>query len=79
MKVVGESGDRRPPELPLTAEDLDDTLDRVAAACDFSSPELRRRHPKAHGSTPSDLLAEICRCMSTHEVRWAVCLLLKDL
>lgn len=79
MKVVADSGDLHPPEVSLTVEDVDDTLDRVAAACDFSSPDLRKRHRRVHVSTPSDLLAETLRCMSAQEIKWAVRLLLKDL
>lgn len=64
MKVMAESDELRPPGVSLATGDVDDTLDRVAAACEFSSSDLRQRHRNIHAPNPSDLLADMFRCMS---------------
>ncbi|KAK5069354.1 hypothetical protein LTR51_008604 [Lithohypha guttulata] len=78
-RVVAESGDLRGSKPPLTLTEVDATLDRVAAMCDFSSPELRQRHRNIPRTTASDLLVELFRSMSAQEVKWSVRVLLRDL
>ncbi|KAK5936570.1 hypothetical protein PMZ80_011168 [Knufia obscura] len=79
LNALVESGDLRGYKTPLTVREVEATLDRVAATCDFSSADLRERHGTSSRTTASDLLVDMFRSMSAQEVPWAVRLLLKDL
>ncbi|KAK5936458.1 hypothetical protein PMZ80_011302 [Knufia obscura] len=79
LNALVESGDLRGYKTPLTVQEVEATLDRVAATCDFSSADLRERHGTSSRTTASDLLVDVFRSMSAQEVPWAIRLLLKDL
>jgi DNA ligase-4 len=66
------------PIRPMTIQDINDTLDRVAASCAFSSPSHRgAARPGSIDSRTSLVLA--FRRMCSVEAKWLVRLLLKDL
>lgn len=79
MKAVAECGAQRSSRAPLTITELDYNLDQVAALCDFSDVELRKRSSQLDRSSVSSQLTSMFQRMSSLEVKWMVRLLLKDL
>lgn len=66
------------PRRPITIQDINDTLDRVAASCAFSSPGCGG--VVRSGSTDSrSSLVRAFRGLRSTEAKWLVRLLLKDL
>ncbi|KAK5308790.1 hypothetical protein LTR70_010801, partial [Exophiala xenobiotica] len=61
LNALVESGDLRGNKTPLTVHEVEATLDRVAATCDFSSADLRERHSTSSRTTASDLLVHMFR------------------
>jgi DNA ligase 4 len=66
------------PVRPTTIQDINDTLDRVAASCTFSSPAHRGAAPPGSIDSRTSLVRAFRRMCSV-EVKWLVRLLLKDL
>ncbi|KAK5093738.1 hypothetical protein LTS08_008851 [Lithohypha guttulata] len=79
LNALVVSGDLCGYKTPLTVQEVEATLDRVAATCDFSSADLRGRHGTNSRTTAFNLLVDMFRSMSAQEVPWAIRLLLKDL
>jgi DNA ligase-4 len=78
QSVVEDGGDPPQSQPSPTVEEVDGTLDLLASACDFSSPELRNRIQKK-SVEPSQELIGIFRRMRGLEVKWMIRVLLKDL
>ena len=66
------------PVRPMMIQDINDTLDRVAASCVFSSPAHRCIAPPGSIDTRTSLVRAFRRMCSV-EAKWLVRLLLKDL
>jgi len=79
MKAVEECGAQNSSRASLTITELDHTLDQVAAWCDFSDVELRKRYPRLDRASLSSQLTLMFQRMSSLEVKWDMRLLLKDL
>ena len=69
QRLVEDGGDPLQSQHSPTVEVVDQTLDRVASTCTFSSPEHRNRF-KAKPVDPSQELMGIFRRMSGLEAKW---------
>ena len=66
------------PVRPMMIQDINDTLDRVAASCEFSSPDYRGAAQPGSIDSRTNLIRAFRRMCSV-EAKWLVRLLLKDL
>ena len=78
QRLVEDGGEPLQTQHSPSVEGVDQTLDRVASTCAFSSPDLRNRI-KEKPVNPSLELIGIFRQMCGLEVKWMIRLLLKDL
>lgn len=77
-RVVGRVSVTSPGPGTVTVDELDGTLDRLAARCVFSSAELRQRH----GGDSDDaraVLGPLFRRLGPSEAKWVTRCLLKSL
>ena len=66
------------PVRPMMIQDINDTLDRVAASCEFSSPDYRGAAQPGSIDSRTNLIRAFRRMCSV-EAKWLVRLLLKGL
>ncbi|KAH7141583.1 hypothetical protein B0J13DRAFT_557075, partial [Dactylonectria estremocensis] len=64
----------------VTLEELDDTLDQIAASSSFSSASLRERVTTKHGRSicADDLLSKIFRALQSSETKWMIRIISKN-
>ncbi|KAK5216010.1 hypothetical protein LTR72_010984 [Exophiala xenobiotica] len=78
QQVLSATDDSSNPPRPLTVDEVDHTLDRLASTCVFSSPKLRE--PITIGYTEVfDELVRVLRRLPSVGVKWMIRLLLKSL
>ncbi|KAK5188486.1 hypothetical protein LTR92_011470 [Exophiala xenobiotica] len=78
QRVLSATDDLSNPPRPLTVDEVDHTLDRLASTCVFSSPKLRESI--AIGYTEVyDELVRVLRRLPSMGVKWMIRLLLKSL
>ncbi len=81
VERVMSATDSEPRHGPsATVEELDETLDRIAATSSFSSVYLRERIKEKHAEPirTDDALSGIFRVLNSSEAKWMVRMLLKD-
>ncbi len=61
----------------MTVEDIDQTLDRIASRCRFSSVELREKNDDGAQMCTKDELSSIFRHIHSSEGKWLIQLVLK--
>ncbi|KAF3068932.1 DNA ligase 4 [Daldinia childiae] len=62
----------------LTVEEIDDTLNRIAAACRFSSPSVRASRRTQDSRDQDQSLVTIYRKLSPRDAKWFTRLILKN-
>ncbi|KAF2436866.1 DNA ligase/mRNA capping enzyme, partial [Tothia fuscella] len=64
------------PGISITVEEVDQALELLASRSQFSGPNFRSFSTPP--STPPEILEPVFRKMTSHELKWAVRLILKD-
>ncbi|KXH59207.1 ATP dependent DNA ligase domain-containing protein [Colletotrichum salicis] len=63
----------------VTVEEIDSTLNSIAALCRFSSPVVRASQPHSSSSNRQELLAHLYLRLQAREAKWLTRLVLKNL
>ncbi|KAK5356244.1 hypothetical protein LTS03_011709, partial [Exophiala xenobiotica] len=78
QQVLSATDDFSNPPQPLTVDEVDHTLDRLASTCVFSSPKLRESITFGYKEV-FDELVRVLRRLPSMGVKWMIRLLLKSL
>ncbi|KAK5344797.1 hypothetical protein LTR61_011428 [Exophiala xenobiotica] len=78
QQVLSATDDFSNPPQPLTVDEVDHTLDRLASTCVFSSPKLRESITFGYTEV-FDELVRVLRRLPSVGVKWMIRLLLKSL
>lgn len=68
----------QPPDKQVTVMDIDTVLNIIAAACRFSSPELKTSSPFVAGANKLELLTSLYQRLQSREMKWFTRLILKN-
>ncbi|KAI7266958.1 DNA ligase/mRNA capping enzyme [Hortaea werneckii] len=69
-----------PPAIPpLTVQEVDEVLLKLAEQCRFSDPVITTRPPYGSSRDRDELIGDALKRMEPTEAKWFVCILLKDL
>ncbi|KAK5332587.1 hypothetical protein LTR98_011294, partial [Exophiala xenobiotica] len=78
QQVLSATDDFSNPPQPLTVDEVDHTLDRLASTCVISSPKLRESITIGYTEV-FDELVRVLRRLPSMGVKWMIRLLLKSL
>ncbi|KAK5356180.1 hypothetical protein LTS03_011737, partial [Exophiala xenobiotica] len=78
QQVLSATDDFSNPPQPLTVDEVDHTLDRLASTCVFSSPKLRESITFGYTEV-FDELVRVLRRLPSMGVKWMIRLLLKSI